>query len=141
MSLSIRVEDYLRIIYEIEQEKGYARVKDIANRLGVKRSSVVEMMKKLSSEGYIVYNLREPVRLTPSGREIAGLVKKRQETFQKFLEALLIPREIASRDSHILEHQLHEETVKRILEFVEFVTETEAGEKLLEEFKKYTSKK
>jgi len=39
--ISGRVEDYLRTVYEIIEEKGYARIKDIARGLDVKPSTAV----------------------------------------------------------------------------------------------------
>ena len=52
-------EDYLERIYELLNEKGYARVVDIAERLDVKPASVTMMVKKLEISGYI---LRERYR-------------------------------------------------------------------------------
>jgi DtxR family Mn-dependent transcriptional regulator len=47
ISVSRKVEDYLRIVYEIVETKGYARIRDISKALGVKPSTVVEIMRKL----------------------------------------------------------------------------------------------
>ena len=41
------IEDYLEIVYELIQEKGYAAMTDISSHLHVKASSVTQMMKKL----------------------------------------------------------------------------------------------
>ncbi|RJS79052.1 metal-dependent transcriptional regulator, partial [Candidatus Bathyarchaeota archaeon] len=46
-NVSGRCEDYLRAIYEIFEQKGYVRIRDVSKKLGVKPPSVVEMMKKL----------------------------------------------------------------------------------------------
>jgi len=54
-SVSGRVEDYLRAVYEIIEQKGYARIKDISRELGVRPSSVVEMMRKLHDRGFVIY--------------------------------------------------------------------------------------
>lgn len=54
--ISGRVEDYLKAVYAVIEQKGYARIKDISRELGVKPSSVVEMMmRKLHSRGFVVY--------------------------------------------------------------------------------------
>jgi hypothetical protein len=42
------VEDYLEVVYELVQEKGYARSADIAERLEVKSSSVTAMLQRLA---------------------------------------------------------------------------------------------
>ncbi|MEA1939253.1 MAG: transcriptional regulator MntR, partial [Candidatus Caldatribacteriota bacterium] len=41
------MEDYLEAILNLQNDKGYVRVKDIADRLEVKCPSVSEMIKKL----------------------------------------------------------------------------------------------
>jgi len=45
--LSSQMEDYLEVIYQLCQEDGLARVKDIAARLTVTNSSVVGAIKNL----------------------------------------------------------------------------------------------
>ena len=42
-----KTEDYLEAMLELTREKGYIRVKDIADKLGVRPPSVTEMLKKL----------------------------------------------------------------------------------------------
>jgi len=44
------MEDYLERIYLLMVEKGYARVSDIAEHLGVHPSSVTKMVQKLDRE-------------------------------------------------------------------------------------------
>jgi len=143
ISVSRKVEDYLRIIYEIVETKGYARIRDISRALGVKPSTVVEMMKKLHEQGFVVYEKYGGVTLTSRGKEIAEVVKKRHDTFKKFLEILLVPEDIATKDAHILEHQLDPKTILQFTKFVEFVTQAMETDhpvfikRWIEEFRKY----
>jgi DtxR family Mn-dependent transcriptional regulator len=106
-SASERADDCLRTVYEIIQQKGYARTNDISKELNVQQPTVVEMMKKLHNNGPIVYEKYGDVSLTPQGRDIAEAVKKRYRTFEKFLELVLVPENIASKDAHLLGHSLH----------------------------------
>src|SRR6266446_9191340 len=46
-------EDYLERIHELIEEKGYARVVDIASSLKVKQASVTSMVQKLGEAGYL----------------------------------------------------------------------------------------
>jgi DtxR family Mn-dependent transcriptional regulator len=119
--LTERMEDYLRAIYEIERNKGYARLKDIALKLNVRPSTAVEMLKKLQSRGLIIYEKYGGIKLTEEGKSIAEIIEKRYRYVRKFLEMLLVPPEIALRDAHILEHRLHPKTIMQIIKFVEFV--------------------
>ncbi len=116
-----RMEDYLRIIYEIEKAKGYVRLKDVSSKLGVTPSSAVGMLRKLDNMGLILYEKYGGIRMTVKGREIAETVEKRYEYVRKFLEIILVPKNIALRDAHILEHRLHPRTLLQIIRFVEFV--------------------
>ena len=48
-ALSESLEDYLEVIYHLVEEKKVARVRDIANRKGVKMSSVVGALRRLAA--------------------------------------------------------------------------------------------
>ena len=48
-----RMEDYLEVIYELIQEKGYATTVDISSYLNVSSPSVTKMMQKLDETGYL----------------------------------------------------------------------------------------
>ena len=145
--ISGRVEDYLRTVYEIIEEKGYARIKDIARRLNVKPSTTVEMMKKLHDRGFVVYEKYGGITLTQHGKEIAEVVKNRREMFRKFLEIILVPKDIAAKDSHVLEHQLDSKTILQFTRFVEFITQATATEhpkfikRWMEQFRRYCERK
>ena len=51
-SPSQSAEEYLERIHELIEEKGYARVVDIASSLQVKQASVTSMVQKLGELGY-----------------------------------------------------------------------------------------
>jgi len=53
--LSRRMEDYLRSIYEVVERKGFARIRDVAKELGLKPSTVVEMVRKLHKNSFVRY--------------------------------------------------------------------------------------
>ncbi len=46
-----RVEDYLEVVYDLIQQKGYARTSDIAERLEVKSPSVTKHDAKVERNG------------------------------------------------------------------------------------------
>ena len=146
-SVSGRVEDYLRTVYEIIEQKGYTRIKDISRELGVRPSSVMEMMRKLHNRGFVVYEKYGGITLTSQGREVAEAVEMRHNTFKKFLEIILVPEDVAIKDAHILEHRLDSKTILQFTRFVEFVTRaTSAGRpkfmgRWMEQFRKYCEEK
>src|SRR3954470_4768378 len=77
-------EDYLERIHELIEEKGYARVVDIASSLEVKQASVTSMVQKLDELGYVNYEKYSGLILTAKGLEIACRIQKRQETLSRF---------------------------------------------------------
>ena len=131
----------MRSIYEVVERKGFARIRDIAKELGLKPSTVVEMVRKLHRDGFVRYEKYGGVALTPRGREIAEAIKKRHDVFKKFLELILVPEDIALKDSHILEHHLDPKTILQFTRFVKFITEASERPKFvgrwMEQFKEY----
>lgn len=59
-----RMEDYLEVIYELIQQKGYATTADISKYLNVSSPSVTKMVKKLDENSYLIYEKYRGLRLT-----------------------------------------------------------------------------
>ncbi len=117
--VSKRAQEYLEAILVLEKRNGRARVKDLAERLGVKPSSVVEYLKRLNEKGYVRYQPGSRIRLTEKGRRIAEALYKRHLAIKEFLVLLGVPEDVADEDACYIEHGIHEETLERILEFIE----------------------
>ena len=115
-----RVEDYLEVVYELIQKKGYARSADIAELLGVKSPSVTIMLQKLHAKGFIVYERYRGLTLTSSGEQLAKSVQQRHRTILKFLRLLGVEEKIAKSDAEGIEHHVHKDTVNRMERFVEY---------------------
>jgi DtxR family Mn-dependent transcriptional regulator len=112
-------ENYLRVIYEIIEKKGYARPKDIATTLDVSSASVTEMMQKLAREELVNYEKRGAITLTDSGRKRASAIKMRYQVFLKLFEMAGVSSQTAYMDACYIEHHLSEETVSKLVEFVD----------------------
>jgi len=132
-----RAEDYLEAIYELCKKEGFTRVKEIAESLNVKPSTVSEMLDKLSREGYVVYRKRLYVSLTDKGKKVAKMVKERRETLVKFLKTLGVPEDIAKTDACTIEHVLHRETVNQLKKFVKFIEGSPMDPRWLEHFREF----
>lgn len=143
-ALTGRTEDYLRGIHEIIERKGYARIKDIVKELDVRPSTVVEMMKKLDQMRLVTYEKYGSITLTPQGKEIAKAVRERHKTFKNFLEIILVPKDVALKDAHVLEHRLDPKTILQFARFVEFITSAPKHPKFvgkwMEQFRRYCEK-
>ena len=145
MEVTGKAEDYLRGIYEITQQKGFARIRDIANNLTVKPSSAVEMVRKLDRLQLVRYEKYGGVLLTTKGKEMAEVIEKRHETFKKFLEIILVPENVALKDAHVLEHRLQPKTILQFSKFVDFIENAQENPKFFKKwgiaFKKYCESK
>ncbi|MGC8954321.1 MAG: metal-dependent transcriptional regulator [Desulfurococcus sp.] len=112
-----RSEEYLEVIYVLSMN-GRPKVREIARRLCVKPSSVVEFLRKLANEGYIIYEKGGKIELTEKGLKVAREIYERHKLLKLFLESLGVPREIAEEDACKMEHILHPVTISKIREYL-----------------------
>ncbi|MBS3778616.1 MAG: MarR family transcriptional regulator [Candidatus Thermoplasmatota archaeon] len=134
---SERTEDYLEALAQIIDEKGFAKVKDIAEELSVSPSSVTEMFQKLKEHGYINYEKYRGATLTENGLNIAVRTRKRHDTLREFLCILGVSESVANEDACRIEHVVNIETMKRLTKFVNFVRDFEESPRWLNHFKHY----
>lgn len=121
-SLTSAMEDYLEAIYHLEQERRIARVRDIAQRLDVKMSSVSSALKSLGSRGLIRYDPHQFITLTDRGIEKAREIVRKHEVLKRFLVRVLKIEENAAEDNACrIEHHLDPEVIEKLIRFVEFM--------------------
>ncbi len=120
LSPSQSTEDYLERIHELIEEKGYARVVDIASSLRVKQASVTSMVQKLGELGYLNYEKYRGLILTEKGRTVACNVRKRHETLSRFFSLLTLDMETQKRDIEGMEHHLSPATVEVLADLAYF---------------------
>ena len=121
--LSQSMEDYLEAIARLIEINGHAHTKEIAQLLQVKLPSVTGALRQLSSQGYIVYNSRYPVELTPSGRALAREVMHRHQVLSEFfIKVLGLSAEQASESACHLEHVVDNSTIERFVLFSEAIS-------------------
>src|SRR5213076_3051611 len=119
-SPSQSAEDYLERIHELIEEKGYARVVDIASSLQVKQASVTGMVQKLGELGYLNYEKYRGLVLTEKGLAIATKIKKRHETLSRFFSLLGLDAETQKHDIEGIEHHLSPDTVQILSDLAHF---------------------
>jgi len=134
--VTTRTEQYIETIYEIVKKKGYARVKDVSELLGVGFSAVSEMFNKLSEKGYINYEKHGGVTLTKKGEKLAINLSKKHKVLRDFFIILGIDEEVADEDACEIEHVVKQETMDRLTKFVGFV-KSHKDPHWLERFKEY----
>jgi Mn-dependent DtxR family transcriptional regulator len=116
-----RVEDYLEAIYNLYEEKGYASVADISERLSVKPPTVSNMIKNLADKGYLVHEKYRGMRLTQQGERTARSVIKRHRVISKLISMLGVDDQTAYVDTEGIEHHVHPSTVQRLERLAEYL--------------------
>ncbi len=118
MGRTTRMEDYLEVIYELIQHKGYATTVDISSYLNVSSPSVTKMLQRLNESGHVNYEKYRGITLTESGMAVAKSIHHRHGILAEFLKMIGVDEDTANRDAEGIEHHLHPETLKKLEEFV-----------------------
>lgn len=114
MTLQESGENYLETILMLEEENGFVRSIDIANRMNYTKASISRAMSILKQNGYITM-VRNNINLTELGREKACAVYERHLTITRFLEDILqVSANAAAIDACRIEHVISQETFERI---------------------------
>lgn len=111
-------QDYLEAIYELIEEKGYAKVVDIAEKLNLSGPSVTRMVQKLTREGFLKSEKYRGIVMTEKGKATARDMQRRHQLLREFLMLLGVDKKTANADAEGMEHHVSRKTLKCIDEFV-----------------------
>ncbi|KAF9120507.1 hypothetical protein BGX30_003131 [Mortierella sp. GBA39] len=114
------MEDYLERIYKLIDEKGYARVSDIAEGLEVHPSSVTKMIQKLDKDEYLIYEKYRGLVLTSKGKKMGKRLVDRHQLLEEFLTMIGVQQENIYGDVEGIEHHLSWDSITRIETLVEY---------------------
>ncbi len=117
MDISRAVEDYLKIIYELQQVSGKVNTTALAERLNVAPASVTGMVKKLAEDRprLVNYERHHGVSLTPAGQKIALEVIRHHRLLELYLQqALGYSWDEVDAEAEKLEHVISEDFEDRI---------------------------
>jgi Mn-dependent DtxR family transcriptional regulator len=109
---SVATQDYLEQIFYLIEQKGYARAVDISTNLGVSQASVSGMLKRLGSEGLVVYEKYRGVVLTSDGINLARYVIKRHEVLTRLLRHFGLDEATIYADVEGMEHHISPQTLR-----------------------------
>ena len=138
-ALSESMEDYLETILDLEKINKVARVKDIADKLGVLRGSVTGALKTLAEKDLINYEPYSYITLTRKGMAIAKEVNRRHTVIQTFLEdVLLLEPDRAEANACRMEHAMDKAAIDRLVQFIDYIHECpRAGDDWIQGFVNY----
>ncbi|MCM3664420.1 transcriptional regulator MntR [Mesobacillus subterraneus] len=120
------MEDYIEQIFILIEQKGYARVVDIAEALSVHPSSVTKMVQKLDKDQFLVYEKYRGLVLTPKGIKTGKRLVYRHELLEQLLKVIGVKEENIYNDVEGIEHHLSWDAIDRIGDLVQFFEEDES---------------
>ena len=133
----ITTQEYVEIIYELQKNNKVARVKDIADKRGVTRSSVSTALNLLKKKNLINHSTYGLVELTDEGIELGEELEERHQVIKDFfINILSVDSDIAEQDACVLEHHLDSTVLDSIVNFITFF---ENCPDYLDKFKNYNT--
>jgi DtxR family Mn-dependent transcriptional regulator len=113
--LTRSVEDYLKAIYHLSSQGGFAATSDIAAHLAVSPPSVSGMVKRLSETGLIEHVPYRGVQLTAQGRRAALKMIRRHRVLEVYLtQQLGYDWDSVHDEAERLEHAVSDELIERM---------------------------
>lgn len=132
--LTSSMEDYLEMIYRNSLIEGYLRMSTLSELLNVSAPSVTRMVQKLSRLGLLHYKKYGIIYLTDSGRETGKFLLYRHQIIETFLFNLGVDENILT-ETELIEHNVSDETLNKLLIFNEFMSEYP---EVLEHYRQYS---
>jgi DtxR family Mn-dependent transcriptional regulator len=121
MALSQSTEDYLKVIYTLEEEsdgKGIG-TKDIAAAMNVSAASVTNMMKRLSEMGLVKHESYYGVQLTATGEKVALEIIRHHRLLELYLKEIMgYSWDQVHDEAEKLEHHISEQFEDKIAELL-----------------------
>jgi len=127
-------EDYLEVIAELVELKGYATTLDISRFMNVSPPSVTKMLQKLDEKKYLEYEKYHGINLTDIGRQVADTIRRKHSILLEFFEILNVGKGIANQDTEGLEHHLNDKTIRQLRKFITFL---KSNPKIIKQFREF----
>lgn len=114
-TISHAMQDYLKVIYELQEVGEPVTNSTLAEWLGFTPASVTNMMKRLAKLELVDHEPYSGVKLTPNGKRLALKVVRHHRLIEVFLtEVLDVPWDRVHAEAHQLEHALSEYLADRM---------------------------
>lgn len=120
-SFTTTMEDYLEVISELVELKGYASPTDISNYMNVRPPSVTKMLRRLDADGYLKYKKYQGLKLTPKGVNVANNIRQKHSDLLDFFEIIGVESSVAHKDVEGIEHHMNPKTMKQLRKFTTFL--------------------
>ncbi len=81
-------EMYIKAMWHLLERGEQCRINSIAKMLNIKQPSVIQMLRKLSEQGLVVYN-KNGIKLTESGQEIGTTMMRNSRLLEVMMQSAL----------------------------------------------------
>ncbi len=137
--LSGTLEDYLEAVWTLQKKSGHAHVQDIADHVGVHKSTVSTALQSLVAKGLVDYKPYQTATLTEQGTRVASEINRKHRLMRRFMTSvLLLDIKTADENACRIEHALDARACERLAAFMDFVEdELKTGAGWLDRFKDY----
>ncbi len=117
---------YLLGIHKLKEEKGYARVTDIAKELELTKGSVSTALNNLKTKGLVEEEENSKfIILTDYGHEEVHRILSSRTLLYYFLKDFVgVDHNIANKDSCAMEHLMSSETSEKLFHLMKDLTST-----------------
>ncbi len=117
--LSTSLEDYLEAMVMLGGDTMAVRAVDVANKLGVSKTSVSKAVAALKEKGYVNQPYYGSITLTPDGITYGNKVLDRHRALTTFLEkAIGLDPKTAEQEACMMEHAISDESFEKWLVFI-----------------------
>jgi DtxR family Mn-dependent transcriptional regulator len=121
LGLSRTQQDYIKAIWNLDQQGEKAKMTAVADMLVVKPPTVVAMFRQLSKFGLISYNKHDGAKLTVSGLQEAEQLIRKHRLIETFLRTVLkIEEPLLHNEAEKLEHVMSDQLIMKIDEFLNY---------------------
>ncbi len=118
---NISKEDYLSVIFKNLNSTGEIKSNIIAGKLSVSNAAVTDMLKKLSKDGYIIYERYKGIKLTVEGENYARNMVRRHRIWEVFLNQIVgMPWDKVHDEANRLEHSSSDDLINRLEVMLDF---------------------
>lgn len=108
-------EDYVRAIYILAEREMAVGVTQIADRLGLRKSTVSERIKSLVADGLVLAGPYKAVQLTERGVDVGKKLTYKHRIIEVFLTKTLgMAKSKVHVEAEQLEHACSDEVIKRL---------------------------
>jgi DtxR family transcriptional regulator, Mn-dependent transcriptional regulator len=109
------MQDYLKTIYKLQQDRGSVSTSEIAERLRVSPASATNMVKRLARLKLVSYARYHGVAVTPAGRRIALEIIRHHRLVELYLARELgVSIDQVDREAEKMEHVLSDDVAARM---------------------------